>query len=65
VVGSIAKDGLLSFDSCCGRPMTRNSVLDGLRDSKLADIQVETWEKADWSWLTDAENFKGEKDMKS
>ena len=45
--------------------MTRNSVLDGLRDSKLADIQVETWEKADWSWLTDSENFEGEKEMKS
>ena len=48
MVGSIAKDGLLSFDSCCGRPMTRNSVFDGLSDSKLADIQVEIIEKTDW-----------------
>ena len=35
--------------------MTRNSVLDGLSDNKLADIQVETREKADCSWLTEAE----------
>jgi hypothetical protein len=34
--------GLLSLESCCGRPMIRNSVLEGLRERKLDDIQLET-----------------------
>jgi hypothetical protein len=34
--------GLLSLESCCGSPMIRNSVLDGLRDRKLDDIQLYT-----------------------
>ena len=33
--------------------MTRNSVLDGLSDRRLADIQIETLEKTDCSWLTE------------
>jgi len=32
--------GLLSLDSCCGRPKMRNSVLEGLRDRKLDDIHA-------------------------
>ena len=35
------KEGLLILDSCLGRPMTRNSVLEGLSVSKLADIHSE------------------------
>jgi len=31
--------GLLSLESCCGRPKMRNLVLEGLRDRKLDDIQ--------------------------
>jgi len=31
---------LLSLESCCGRPKMRNSVLEGLRDGKLEDIQL-------------------------
>jgi len=31
--------GLLSLESCCGRPKMRNSVLEGLIDRKLGDIQ--------------------------
>jgi len=27
------------IESCCGRPKMRNSVLEGLRDRKLDDIQ--------------------------
>jgi len=27
--------GLLSLESCCGKPKMRNSVLKGLRDRKL------------------------------
>jgi len=34
--------GLLSLDSCCGRPKMRNSVLEGLKDGKLEDIQLVT-----------------------
>jgi len=30
--------GLLSLESCCGRPKTRNSVLEGLRDRKLEEM---------------------------
>jgi len=30
--------GLLSLESCCGRPKTRYSVLEGLRDRKLEDM---------------------------
>jgi len=35
--------GLLSLESCCGRPKIRNSVLEGLklRDRKLEDIQLD------------------------
>ena len=45
--------------------MTRNSVLDGFSERRLADIQVETFEKTDWSWLTDALKLCGEKEIKS
>jgi len=34
--------GLLSLEICCGRPKMRNSVLEGLRDRKLDDIQLAT-----------------------
>ena len=65
VFGSMMKEGFVSFASCWGRPMTRKSVLDGLSDSKLADIQMETREKTDWSWLTEELKSEGEKEIKS
>jgi len=34
--------GLLSLESCCGWLKMRNSVLEGLRDRKLEDIQLDT-----------------------
>jgi len=34
--------GLLSLESCYGRPKMRNSVLERLRDRKLVDIQSDT-----------------------
>jgi len=34
--------GLLSLESCCGRPKMRNSVLEGLRERKFEDIQLDT-----------------------
>ena len=61
----MTRAGLLIFESCCGRQMTRNSVLDGLSDRRLADIQDETQEKTDWRWLTEELKFNGEKEMKS
>jgi hypothetical protein len=39
--------------------------LDGFSERRLADIQVETFEKTDWSWLTDALKLCGEKEIKS
>ena len=54
--------GLLSLDSCCGVPITMNSVLLGLRDSKLDDIQDDTWAITDWSWAMFDVNDSGEKD---
>jgi len=33
--------GLLSLESFCRRPEMRNSVIEGLRDRKLEDIQLD------------------------
>ena len=38
--------GELNLESCCGRPMTRNSVLEGLSVRTFVDIQLETFETA-------------------
>jgi len=38
--------GLWNLKSCCGRPKIRNSVLEGLRERKLGDIQLDTLEIA-------------------
>jgi len=32
--------GLLTSESCCDRPKIRNTVLEGLRDIQLEDIQL-------------------------
>ena len=42
VFESIVRVGLSSFDSCAVLPKMRNSVFDGLRLSRLADIQDDT-----------------------
>jgi len=34
--------GILSIEGCCGRPKMRNSVLEGFKDRKLEDIQLDT-----------------------
>ena len=65
VFKSMVKDGFLSLASCLGRPMTRNLVLDGFSDNRLADIQVETFEKICWRLFNDASKLCGEKDMKN
>ena len=48
-----------------GLPKMRNSVFDGLRDRRLADIQLDTSEMEDWSWVMEEENCAGRNEMKS
>jgi len=33
---------IIELESCCVRPMTRNSILVGLRDRELEDIKLDT-----------------------
>ena len=47
--------GLFSLDSCVELLKMRNSVLDGFRERRLADIQVETSEMDDWRRLIEEE----------
>ena len=63
VDGFISSVGLLSLDSWCGLPKIRNSVLVVLSDKRLADIQMETWEIADWRCWMDERNCDGRKEM--
>jgi len=44
--------GLLSLESCCGRPKIRNSVLEGLRHRKLDDMKA--WQSRPLSWALQA-----------
>jgi hypothetical protein len=48
--------------SCCGSPIKRNSVLEGLRARRLADIHDEIDEKADSSSVTDVLKEDGVKE---
>jgi len=48
-----------------GLPKMRNSVFDGLRDRRLADIQLDTSEMEDWSWVMEEENCAGRNEIKS
>jgi hypothetical protein len=41
VAGVDDREGLVILASCLGRPMRRNSVLEGLRVRRFADIQSE------------------------
>jgi len=34
--------GLLSLESCCGRPKIRNSILEGIIERKLDDLQLDS-----------------------
>jgi len=54
--------GLLSLESC-GRPKMRNSVLEGLRDRKLEDIQLDTLAivSSRWVMLWDISKAKNDK----
>src|SRR5664279_3848952 len=59
----IARIGLDSLDSCRGRPIRRNSVLDWLRDNRLQDIQFETFEITSRSRSMLTSNLGDENDM--
>ena len=61
--GFIASVGFLSLDSWCGFPKIRNSVLVGLSDRRLADIQMETWEIGDCKCWVDERNCYDRKEM--
>ena len=49
--GRRESEGEWIFDNCWGRPMSMNSVLDGLKVRRLAVIQEEIVGTEDWSWL--------------
>ena len=42
--------GWFSFSSCFGRPMTRNSVFEGLRERQLDDIHFKTIDTVSSRW---------------
>lgn len=63
VDGFISRVGLLSLDSWCELPKIRNSVLVGLSDRRLADIQVETWEMDDCRCWMDERNCDGRNEI--
>jgi len=58
-------NGLLSLESCCGRPKMSNSVLEGLRDRKLEDIQLDTLVIVFSWWVILWEKSRAENDKRS
>jgi hypothetical protein len=57
--GCISRVGLLCLDNWCELPKIRNSVLVGLSDRRLADIQMETWEIDNCrSWMDERKERK-------
>ena len=63
VDGLISSVGFLSLDSWYGLSKIMNSVLIGLSDRSLADIQMETSEIADCRCWMDERNCDGRKEM--
>jgi len=47
------------LESCCLRPMMRNSVLEELRVRRFADIQEEMCFRSLWRWATLDSNLRG------
>jgi hypothetical protein len=54
-----------NLESCLGRPISRNSVLEGLNIRRFADIHEETSATALSRKETCLRNLLGEKEMKS
>ena len=57
--------GLLSFESCCGRPMIRNSVLEGFREKKLDDVWLYTLDIVFSRWVISYEKSAAKEDRRS
>ena len=57
------REGLEILDICWGRPMSINSILDGLRDRKLEVIQDDMSAIVSWSWLTVVIKVSGAKEI--
>jgi len=53
------------LESCCLRPIMRNSVLEELRVRRLADIQEEICFRAVWRWAILESKLRGWKEKKS
>jgi len=47
------------LESCCLRPMMRNSVLEELRVRRFADIQEEICFRAVWRWAILKSKLRG------
>ena len=54
-----------SLESCCLRPIMRNSVLEELRVRRLADIHEEICCRAVWRWAILESRLRGWKEKKS
>jgi len=57
----IREEGLLSLESCCGRPKMRNSVLEELRDIGRHPVGYVSYSVSRWVMLREksrAENYK-------
>jgi hypothetical protein len=59
------REGFSILESCLGRPMSKNSVLEGLSMRRFADIHEETSEIALSRKATLSRNLSEEKEMKS
>jgi len=56
---------LSSYESYCGRPKMRNTVLEGLRDRKLEDNQLDTLVIMFSRWVMLCEKSRAENDKRS
>ena len=63
--GVIEREGFSILESCLGRPISKNSVLEGLSMRRFADIHEETSAIALSRKETFPRNLSEEKEMKS
>jgi len=55
----VLSEELSILESCCLRPMMRNSVLEELRVRRFADIQDEMCLRAVWRWAILESKLRG------
>ena len=58
-------DGLITLEGCCGSPIRRNSILEGLRVRWLDDIEQDMRDIVDSKLEIAVLRFWGMKEMKS